>query len=391
MHDTVTLGSVDTRAKPGLVAKVAGRAKTWIIHHRYLMYFVVFPTLLVAAYLYLVASDQYETEAHFVVRASNAPQVSPTGLGQALSLVGGAGPADRDGALVADYLTSHDAVEALQKRLDLVAMFRRPEVDPFSRLWSANPAPETLASFYNSKVSVKAVTDTGIDVLKVRAFRPADAMRIIQELLTLSEQRVNALNQRNFSSAVAISRRQMTDAAREVSQVQAAMTSFRQGQRDFNPQSTGQARTQLVSQLQGRLADARAQESAMAAALSPSSPQLVALRERVSALEQQAAAERAQLSSGPGNVATGLGSYERLQLRQQMASKQYEAAASGLQRAQDDATKQQLFITRVVDPNMPGKSLYPKRLKIVGTVLLALLLAYGISWLIVAGVREHAA
>ena len=40
---------------------------------------------------------------------------------------------------------------------------------------------------------------------------------------------------------------------------------------------------------------------------------------------------------------------------------------------------------------MPQKALYPERGRILLTVLIALLLAYAIGWLIVAGVREHAA
>ena len=45
----------------------------------------------------------------------------------------------------------------------------------------------------------------------------------------------------------------------------------------------------------------------------------------------------------------------------------------------------------LVDANMPVRALYPQRTKIVLTAFLALLLIYGIGWLITAGVREHAA
>jgi len=44
-----------------------------------------------------------------------------------------------------------------------------------------------------------------------------------------------------------------------------------------------------------------------------------------------------------------------------------------------------------VNPNMPVKALFPERWRILATVLISLLLVYSIGWLIVAGVREHAA
>lgn len=129
----------------------------------------------------------------------------------------------------------------------------------------------------------------------------------------------------------------------------------------------------------------------MAAVLSPSSPQLVSVRQRVAALSRQVAAETAKLSQGPGNVASGLGAYEGIKVRQEMAGKQLDVAYAALQRAQDDARRQQLFVVPVVDPNMPVRALYPQRTKIVLTTFLSLLLVYGIGWLIAAGVREHAA
>ena len=40
---------------------------------------------------------------------------------------------------------------------------------------------------------------------------------------------------------------------------------------------------------------------------------------------------------------------------------------------------------------MPVKSLFPQRGRIVLMTFIALCVAYGIGWLILAGVREHAA
>jgi capsular polysaccharide transport system permease protein len=118
---------------------------------------------------------------------------------------------------------------------------------------------------------------------------------------------------------------------------------------------------------------------------------LVATRERVAALSRQVGAETAKLSSGPGNVASGIGTYEGIKMRQELAGKQFELATTSLLRAQDEARRQQLFVVPIVDANMPVRALYPQRTKIVVTAFLALLLSYGIGWLIAAGVREHAA
>ena len=362
----------------------------WLRVHRAWCLIVLLPTLLVAVYFYVFAADQYESEAHFVVRTSDTPSAAPSGLGQALTLVGGAS-SERDALLVADFLKSHDAVDALQSRIGLVDRFRRPEADMLSRLWSAYPPPERLQKYFDGKTSIDVSSETGITTLKVRSFRPIDSYQIIQAMVKLGEERVNTLNRRNYANAVAMSQRQLNDAEAGLERIQGRITSFRRDERDFNPQVTGTSRTTMVSELQGQLAVARAQESSMAAVLSPGSPQLVAARQRVAALSRQVSMETGKLSQGPGNVAAGMGAYEDIKMRQEMAGKQLEVASAGLLRAQDEARRQQLFVVPVVDANMPVRALYPQSTKIVVTTFLALLLAYGIGWLILAGVREHAA
>jgi capsular polysaccharide transport system permease protein len=362
----------------------------WLRAHRNWCLIVLLPTILIAAYYYLVAADQYESEAHFVVRTSDSQPAAPSGLGQALTLVGGAS-SERDALVVADYLKSHDAVNSLQSRVGLSQRYRRPEADIVSRLWYANPTPEQLQKYFNGKADVDVSTDTGITTLKVRSFRPGDSYTIIRELAKLGEDRVNTLNQRNYANAIALARKRMDEAETNLAQVQGRITQFRRSEQDFNPQITGTSRTNMVSQLQGQLAIARAQESSLAAVLSPNSPQLQATRQRVAALSRQVAAETSKLSQGSGNVASGMGTYEGFKMRQEMAGKQFELASTAFLRAQDDARRQQLFVVSVVDANMPVRAMYPQRTKIVATAFIALLLAYGIGWLISAGVREHAA
>lgn len=359
--------------------------------YRKWMLIVIAPTLIAAIYYYLIAANQYQSESHFVIRSADSADSAPSGLNQALTMVGGVASSERDAMIVADFLTSHDATAQLQKRIGLIDRFRRPEADIASRLWSDTPTPELLARYYRRKVEVDISSETGITTLKVRSFRPSDSFAIIRELLRLSEERVNALNRRNYESAVAASRQQVAEAERDVDRVQQQITAFRRAERDFNPQVTGSARTGLVSDLQARLTEARAELAAMNAVLAANSPQVVAMRQRVAALAGQVAGERAQLASGPSNVASGLGVYEGIQLRQELAGKQFAAASAALQRAREDATRQQLFLVEVVAPNLPVKSLYPERTKIVLTIFFGLLLVYGIGWLVAAGVREHAA
>jgi capsular polysaccharide transport system permease protein len=347
---------------------------------------VCLPTLAAVAFEYGIAADQYESSAQFIVRTPQ-PSASANGLGQMLGLA--QGPVASDAHSVDAYLLSHDAVSALGNRR-LTDIFRRPEADIASRLWDASPPPETLHKFYGEMVHLTTAAETGITTLSVRAFRPDDAKKLADDLLRLGEARVNKLNQRMFDDGLAASTRQLREAEAGINQIQTKLTGFRQAERDADPEKSSTAQIQLAASLQEQAARARAQFQAMAAGLPPTAPQYRVMSRQVASLDAQVAAAKSRLAGSGRSVAAGLGNYEELQMRQQLAAKRFEAAQASYQSAREQLLKQQLFIVPVVEPNMPVKALYPKRLAIVATVFFGLLFAYAIGWLILAGLREHA-
>lgn len=382
-----------TPAEGQLQARPSATERTRGIWKRYKWFIltVIAPTLLLATYLYAMAADQYISEAHFLVKSQGGSSVTPaTGISAALG-IGAASVGGGEAQSVSDYLTSHDVVQALQKKLDLIAIFRRPEADVLSRLSVAEPTPEFLLRYYKHQVDVYYDTETGITTLKSRAFRPQDAYLLTRTLLNLGEQRVNEMNIRGFSDAVALSRRQLDEAERSLSQVQAQMTRFRQSERDVDPAGSAQAQIGLVSRLSQELSAARSQLATTQALIGPGSPQVEALRQQIRSLEAQVAAQNGRLTGGSGAIAAGLGGYERLRIQQELLAKRYDAASTVYEQARQNAVRQQLYVVRVVEANLPVKSLYPKRALTILTVFGALLVIYAIGWLIAAGVREHAA
>lgn len=375
--------------------QLATRARGIWARNKWITLFVFLPTLLAAAYLYLIASDQYVSEAHFTVRSqassgSGATPTSGTGLG---SLLGGGGgssvAAVGDSLTVVDYLQSHDAVEALQKRLDLVALFRRPEADILSRLSIARPTPEFLYNYYQKQVQVLFDQDTGITTMTARAFRPQDAYAIASQLLLLGERRVNEMNVRSYSDSVALSKRQLDETEAALRKIGGQVTNFRQNEREVDPAGAASAQIGLVTQLQGQLAAARSQLQTTSQLIGSNNPQAEALRKQITSLETQINTQNGRLTGGNRAIASGLGTFEDLQTQRAFLQQRYASVSTSYEQARQQAIRQQLYIVRVVNPNMPVKSIYPKRFVTTLTILVVLFIVYSIGWLIVAGVREH--
>jgi capsular polysaccharide transport system permease protein len=366
------------------------RARNLVYARRWFFLIVVLPTVLVGLYLYLYAADQYESEAHFLVQSADKTQIPSAGA-SALSMLTGVGSGQNEAMSVADYLTSHDAVAKLRQEDRLVERFQRPGVDLLSRLFGTNPTPERVLRYYQRQVKVKFDTESGITTIKVHSFTPQDSYDIAQKLLQIGEQRVNELNARRYTDEIANARRVLDEAEAALTANDAAMTAFRHKSGDIDPQATGAAQLGLVSGLSSQLAAARAQLQTMAGVISPSSPQYQALAAHINSLQAQVDAQSGKLTGRADSITNDVSEYQALMLRRDFLNKRYEAAAASLEKAREQALQQELYLQRVVNPNMPVKALFPERARILATVLVALLLVYSIGWLIVAGVREHAA
>lgn len=348
---------------------------------------VVLPTLVAAIYFLLIASPRYVSEARFIVRAPN--QAQPSALGVTLQSAGLA-PASTDAFAVHDYIRSRDGLAELNRRYDVAQMLSGRGGDLFSRYprpWESRSLEGQHKGFQRF-VTVGYDSTTGISTLRVEAFTARDAQALAEGLLQGGEGLINRLNQRAAADAVAEAERAQIEAQTALSTSQGRLTAFRNRERFIDPQRAAAESTQLIGQLSATVAGLRA-ERAQLAAEAPQSPQLPSLDNRIAAYQGQIAAERAKIAGDAGSLAPRVGAYEDLVLEREFADRQATEAAAALVEARQDARRQRLYLERIVNPGRPDEAMEPRRWLSVLTVLLTMLLTYGIGWLVWAGVREH--
>lgn len=284
---------------------------------------VVLPTVLAVYYYGFVASDVYVTESKFVVRS---PQKASVGsLADVFSKVGFA-KSDDDSYVVKDYVLSRDALELLNKKLNVVGAYSSTKIDILNRFpgikyWDTSR--EAFLRYYQTRVGVVVDPTSAISTLTVQAFDPKTALSINQTLLDLSESFVNQLNAR--------ARQDLISAA--LSEVNLAKDKLEKSSLD--------------------LAKARGQTQP----LSDGEKQLILI--------------------------------QRLTLEKDFAGQQLATALSALEQARVEAIRKQVYLERVAQPVLPDSAVLPDRIRGVLTYLVLGLLAWGILSLLIAGAREH--
>jgi len=369
------------KARPALVEKLR--------RHRWILLFVALPTLLAVFYYGFIASDVYVSQSRFVIKAPGQKSM-PTGTLASLIQTSGFSGGEQETKEVLDYIKSRDALSDLQRQVDLQARYQNAGADFLSRF----PRPfrdasfENLYKYYQTKISAAPDNESGVAVLEVRAFRPEDARIINARLLTLSEGLVNRLNTRAERRAVSEAEQRVLAAQIRVRNARVALSGFRNQQEIIDPAKQATGVLEITNKLVTEHAALQAQLQLMQR-VAPRNPAIPALRARVSALSGQIAAQNARVVGSPSGIASKVAGYENLMAEQEFAQATLTAASTSLEQARVEVQKQQYYLERVVEPNLPDTPLLPSRLKNILVVLGASLCLYFIGWMLVVGILEH--
>ncbi|MES2711558.1 MAG: capsule biosynthesis protein [Pseudomonadota bacterium] len=357
------------------------------------LWLVLLPTLIVGVYLYAFAADQYVSEARFIVRGSaqsagGGPVASAIGGMGAGAAAGGASSGGAEAMALRDYVNSYDAIRDASRTLDVAAIFQREEADWWFRL--DRDAPELMTRYVNSMVTVTRDSETGTGILRVRAFRPGDAHALAETLMTLAEQLINRLSERQRADTLNNARREVAIAEARVVAARDAISAFREREQNLDATRSAAAAGERISALQGQLMIVRTEAQNARNYLRADNPQYMILQNRIRAIEAQIAEDREATTRGGDALLQQVAAFERLVMEREFADKQLSSATTSLEGARYETQRQQLYVARVVQPSMPVYALYPRRLLILLSVFGCLAIVYAVGRLIASGLRENA-
>lgn len=349
---------------------------------------VLVPTLAAALYYGLIASDVYISESRFVVRTPQRP--AQTGLGALLQGTVFSRSQD-DTYSVHDFIRSRDALRELDGKLQMRADYSAPGIDFVNRfpgLERWDDSFEALHRHYLRHVAIEYDTVSSISVLRVRGYSAEQAQKMNTQLLEMGERLVNNMNTRSRQDLIQVAEQEVKVAEQRAKDAAAALSSFRSGRGVFDPDRQGTIQLQGEARLREELLNAQTQLDQVRR-VSPNNPQISTLEARVAALRKAMADENARVLGASGGLISKSPAFDRLQLEKTFADRQLGSTLAALDSARSEAVRKQLYLERLVQPNLPDRAVEPRRLRAVITVLVVGLLLWGVAGLVLASVREH--
>lgn len=348
---------------------------------------VIIPTALAVIYFGLIASDIYISESRFVVRSPQ--RQATTGLGALFTGTAFSRSQD-DTYSVHDFVLSRDALKELDDQLAVRKAYSSKSADFINRFpgldW--DDSFEAFHRYYRNHVTIDYDTVSSITILKVRAFTAKDSKEINDLLLKMGERLVNNLNDRSRQDLIKTAEQEVAVGEEKVKRAAVALAAFRNNQSVFDPDRQSTIQLQGVSRLQDELVATETQLNQIQR-VSPNNPQVASLKNRVETLRKAIANETAKVAGAGGSLTSKSGAFERLALEKVFAEKQLASSLTALESAKSEAQRKQLYLERLVQPNLPDKALEPRRLRSVFMVFVLGLVTWGVVSLLVSSVKEH--
>lgn len=351
---------------------------------------VVLPAMLSAIYFFGIASGQYASESRFVVKAPNQRGAQVSSFANLIQTTGLSAGQEQSNQVI-DYIRSRSALEALVRELAVRDIYGDPSVDAlsgFPRPWESHSF-EDLFDYYRGKLEISRDAETGLVVLRTIAFDPKEAALINETLLRQSEQLVNELNENARTNAIAEATERVVKAEQRVAAARQAIAAYRSQALVVDPLQEATGVAEIANRLITQRAALEAQLSTLRS-VTPDHPAIPALREQIASLTREIDRQTARVVGGRDTISGKLPSYDALVLEQELASELLVLAQTALEGARTEALKQQFYLERVVNPNVPDQPAYPKAFKVVLTILGFALCLYFIVWMFVVGILEHA-
>jgi len=347
------------------------------------------PFLLVVLYYAFFAMDRYVSSAQVSIKQTaqtNAPELPGLAL-----MLGGVNPTSREETLyLRQFILSSDMLRILQDKLDWNSHYAGHWRDPIFWL-RVNTYREYQLDFYQRVVTASLDGETGLLTVQVQAFDPKFAQQVLAIILEESERFVNEISHRMARDQMAFAEAERDKARRHYEDQRETMLRFQANNNLLNPIGTATARFQTVTDLEAVLTKYNAQLKALQSSLSPNSPQLVELRTRIRATQQQLDVENRRLVSQPGGDKLNViaAQFHNLEIDTKIAEDAYKMSITAVESARIEASKKLRNLVTVVSPNLPDMAIYPRRIYNLITIAIVLLCLYGIARFVISAIEDH--
>lgn len=334
-----------------------------------LLLFVLIPTMIAAIYHLFFASQLYESEAKFTVYI-------------------GAMEASHHDLTAQTYLQSREAFKRLNDEFQVIESYKSRKLDYFKRL-RADASFEEAYQHYLQLLKLSFDPISGVSTLKIRATTGHKAKVYAVALLKYANEAINRVTQSLKSDQLNFAKQEIRTAETRVAVSRSMLVQLHKISEYSAEKSSNMLN--LKMQLEQELSKTRAQYNQLKGIMTPNSPQLIVLNDKInyllSMIEEQ---NKIAIEENTGNAQSKESLIrEHAFAEKAFAEDTYFSALKFLEAVRNDLLKQYHYLVVIVPPNLPETTDNNEKYYDILKTFAVLLSLYAIISLLLASIKEH--
>lgn len=351
---------------------------------------VVVPLVFSAAYLWVLAVDQFASTVAFSVRKDEYQ--SSLDVFGGIPLLSGSAVSDTD--ILFEFLQSQELAEEINAQINLRALYSKHwPADPVFA-YNPNGTIEDLHSHLKRKVRIAYDSHTGLMTLRVLAFEAEDARAIAQAIFDECSRMINELSAVARTDATFYAKEELDRSAARLKEARQLLTQFRISNQIVDPTVDLQGQMGVLASLQAQLAEAMIELDMLPGGLKPDDTRIQQAQRRIEVIQGRIVDERSKFGESggaPGGEDYGslIAQYEGLSADLLFAEETYRAALAAYDTAQSDARRQSRYLAAHVRPTLAERSLFPQRWILLAITGFFLTIFWAMGALIYYSIRDR--
>ena len=338
-------------------------------------------------YYLAIKSELYESRTALIVKdfASSSPASS---LG--LSLLGmGSSSQLQDSKIVEEYLMSLDMYHRLDEKFGLSTHYKSDKLD-FVQRRSSDAKEEKLLEFYNTQLGVLYDETSGILHIAFAHVEAQKAQEILEFLVLEVEEHINEINRINAKKQLEFVEQEYAKAKVKMDTSSKILEEYQNTNLLLDPSAQATASTGVISGLEATLTQKNIEYATLKSYLNEDSYELRALKNEINEIRKSIAEQKKELSgTSKDRLNKVLFEYEKLKMQLEFDTEVYKNALLQLETKKIDVSKSAKTLSIISKPNMPDGYTYPNKPKVFVTILIVMLLMYGIFAMLLSIIKDH--
>ena len=345
---------------------------------------VLLPLLIAAIYYVAIASDRYVSMATFMIERSDGNR----SMAEGISLFGMAPQASNDLKILENFIQSPDMLNYLERSLSLRQHYFE-SADWLSSL-AADASYDEFLTYYRDHISIRYNDSNGLLDLSVQAFSPKMAEDIASEILRHSEAFVNLISHNMATEQQAFVEKEVNLYEKRLREATNNIVNFQNQYGLLSATDQSVALSTILNELKAELIRNRTELQTLSSYLNGNAPEIIALKQRIKALEQQLGEEQKRLTSeDQGSMNTLSAQQQELQLNVELATKAYTSALVALETTRTEASRKLKQLVVISSPYQAEEATYPRVLYNLANIFIILLMVFALIRMVYATIMEH--